>query len=112
MTRYDFLKSTALAGLGTCLNPGLLRAAAPSMGIAGLVDRMGLQLFSVPALLGKDTVETLELIAGMGYSEIELFGPFPFSAESNKDSWAKISTSLGISGSGFFGLTREEFAKQ
>jgi sugar phosphate isomerase/epimerase len=112
MKRADFLKTTALGSLGCSLNPSLLRSAIPSPPAFGLLHPIGLQLFSIPALLGKNPVEALEGVAAMGYSEIELFGPYPFSAASNKTSWAAISALIGVSGSGFFGLSQEDFAEQ
>ena len=41
--------------------------------------------------------------------KIELYGPYPFSAKSNKKSWEQITPMLGFSGSGFFGLSQTEF---
>ena len=47
----------------------------------------------------------------MGYREIEMYGPFPFSAQKAIDGWAAVTPSLGFSGSGYFGLTAAEVKK-
>jgi sugar phosphate isomerase/epimerase len=39
----------------------------------------------------------------MGYKELELYGPFPFSTESAIKRWAAVTPQLGFSGSGYFG---------
>jgi len=44
----------------------------------------------------------------MGYSEIEMYGPYPFSANEAKEGWKRVTPSLGFSGSGYFGLTSKE----
>ena len=73
------------------------------------LDRVGIQLFSCPKLLETDPEAALSLLAEMGYSEIELFGPYSISAESNKTSWAQLTPMLGFSGSGYFGKSRNDF---
>ncbi|MGB5654903.1 MAG: sugar phosphate isomerase/epimerase, partial [Robiginitalea sp.] len=60
-------------------------------------------------LMAENPRKSLELLVEMGYSEIELFGPYPFSAESNKKSWEQISLMIGSSGSGYFGVSESEF---
>lgn len=70
-----------------------------------LLSDVGIQLFSVPLLLEKDFEKGLKLLADMGYTKLELYGPYPFSAASNKEHWAELTPRLGFSGSGFFGQT-------
>jgi len=43
------------------------------------LQRIGIQLFSLPKLLEADVRSALELLARIGYQEVELFGPYPFS---------------------------------
>jgi sugar phosphate isomerase/epimerase len=44
----------------------------------------------------------------MGYREIEMYGPFPFSTASAQKRWAQVTPALGFSGSGYFGYSAEE----
>jgi sugar phosphate isomerase/epimerase len=48
------------------------------------------------------------MLAQMGYKEIELYGPYPFSAKEAIDRWKTITPALGFSGSGYFGLSAKE----
>lgn len=57
------MKLAAMAGLGT-LAAGRAGAAAPS--------RLGVQLYTVRDLMGKDPEGTLKAIADIGYKEVEL----------------------------------------
>lgn len=50
------------------------------------------------------------MLAQMGYREVEMYGPFPFSTATAKARWDSITPSLGFSGSGYFGLTAKEVA--
>ena len=43
------------------------------------LERIGLQLFSIPALLDEDFAGTMAMLAKLGYKEIEFFGPYEFS---------------------------------
>jgi sugar phosphate isomerase/epimerase len=63
MKRRDCLKALAV-GAGSLLG----RASA------GIQSRLGLQLFTVRELLKHDLEGTLGAVAGLGYSEVELFG--------------------------------------
>jgi sugar phosphate isomerase/epimerase len=83
----------------------MLAAGAMIPASAGATMRIGLQLFSMPKMLEKDFREGIAFIAGLGYSEVELYGPYPFSAPEAIAKWAAITPQLGFSGSGFFGLT-------
>ena len=63
---------------------------------------IGIQLFSLPKMLEKDLPAALKMLSGMGYKEVELYGPFPFSADEAKSSWKSMTPHLGFEGSGFF----------
>jgi sugar phosphate isomerase/epimerase len=67
-------------------------------------ERIGLGLFTIPQLLDQDFAGTLAMLAGIGYKEVEFFGPFAFSAPDAIAGWAPIAKSLGMAGSGFYGL--------
>lgn len=102
-TRRTFVRQTATAVLAAQLNtmPDFLTQFAKG-------KKIGIQLFSLPKLLDTDFTGTLDMLAKMGYKEIELFGPYPFSTQAAKDSWAAVTPMLGFSGSGFFGKTAKE----
>jgi sugar phosphate isomerase/epimerase len=104
-TRRDFIKST-----------GLLTAAAFSpfgsvMAELKTTNQLGIQLFSVPKLLSEDFVGGIKLLSDLGYKEIEMFGPFPFSAEKARKGWEGAAKMLGFSGSGYFGRDVKDVKK-
>ncbi|WP_222983746.1 sugar phosphate isomerase/epimerase family protein [Flagellimonas meishanensis] len=105
MKRRKFLQSAALASSATMVM-GLGAGASPSK--KGL-SSIGIQLFSLPKLLENDLEGSLALLRQMGYTEIEIYGPYPFSSTAAWDRWKQIVPSIGFSGSGFFGKTAEEF---
>ena len=75
------------------------------------LDRIGVQLFSIPRLLEKDFAGSMKMLAQLGYKEIEFYGPYPFSAAEDTDRWKAITPSLGFSGSGYFELTVQQVKK-
>lgn len=95
MNRRQFLAHSA----------AVLAAGAMTPASADATKRIGLQLFSMPKMLEKNFREAIAFIAGLGYSEVELYGPYPFSAPEAIAHWRAITPQLGFSGSGFFGLT-------
>lgn len=48
------------------------------------------------------------MLSQIGYREVEMYGPYPFSTEAAKASWNAVTPSLGFSGSGYFGLSAGE----
>jgi len=101
MNRRHFLQSSALLSAAGFLNADLLAANKA-------VKKIGVQLFSLPKMLEKDFRAAIKMLAQMGYSEVELYGPYPFSANETKEGWKAVTTQLGFSGSGYFGLTAAE----
>lgn len=100
-TRRAFLKQVSVLAGGVPLAASESgRQAQPA-----LLDRVGLGLFTVPTLLEKDFAGTMKLLASIGYSEIETFGPYSWSAQAAQDRWKVTSQSLAFKGSGYFGLT-------
>ena len=77
MDRKDFLR---VAGLGVLAGCGRGPApAAEGAGRAGLdppLDRIGVQLYTVRALMSEDVAGTLDAVAAIGYREVEFAGYF------------------------------------
>ena len=101
MDRRQFLATAAVA------------AAAGSAGFDRVLrhralSNVGVQLFSLPRVMEKDFRAGIAMLAGMGYKEAELYGPFPFSAPEAIAGWNAVTPQLGFSGSGFFGLTPQQ----
>ena len=102
MKRRGFIQSAA--ALGTMALSPLNQSFASTQGLKSI----GVQLFSIPKLLEKDFSSGIQMLANMGYKEVQLYGPFPFSAESAKNSWNAITPMLGFSGSGYFDNSADE----
>jgi len=98
-TRRTFVKNASALAMLPLLNPHSLFAAAP------LLDKIGLQLFSIPKLLDSDFRAALSLLADIGFKEIEMYGPYPFTGEESRKGWESLEPQLGFKGSGFFGKT-------
>jgi len=107
--RRDFLKNSGALALSSLFFQKL--NAASFFSNNAHLSKIGLQLFSIPKLLEKDFAGTMKMVAGIGYKEVELFGPYPFSTDEAKERWKKIVPSVGFSGSGFFGLSIKEVKK-
>ena len=101
MNRREFVLSSAAASAA-----GVLRLnAAP---VRAKMSSVGVQLFSIPKLLERDFRAGIAMLAQMGYSEVELFGPFPFSDPEAITRWNAITPQLGFSGSGYFGNSAKQ----
>jgi sugar phosphate isomerase/epimerase len=98
MNRREFVRTSAAASVVG------LPALRQALGTAP-VATPGVQLFSLPRVMEKDFGAGIAMLAGMGYREVEMFGPFSFSAPEAIARWNAITPQLGFSGSGFFGLT-------
>jgi sugar phosphate isomerase/epimerase len=103
MNRRDFIKQSSAALMATQLTD--FQSVTDEL---KRVKKLGIQLFSLPKALDKDFVGSIKMLAGMGYKELELFGPFPFSDEVAIKNWANTGKMLGFSGSGYFGRTMQE----
>ena len=99
--RRSFKNSAAIALAGLLPSHDLLHCF-------GTLDKIGIQLFSLPKLLDKDYAAAIKMLAQMGYKEIEVFGPYPFSDKAAQDSWNAVTPMLGFKGSGYFGKTMRE----
>lgn len=103
MKRRSFLKNTSAAATALSLFPGLVTSCDSKN-----LKSLGVQLFSLPKLLEKNFRGGIKILAKMGYKEIEMYGPYPFSVDSVKEEWKSLTPQLGFSGSGYFGHTPQE----
>ncbi len=103
MKRRNFIKNTSVATTALALFPALASSCNTKR-----LNSIGVQLFSLPKLLEKDFNLGIKKIAEIGYKEIEMYGPFPFSVDAIKKRWDSITPALGFSGSGYFGNTLKE----
>ena len=103
MDRRNFLYRASLLTGAASFSINKLVFAKP-----GILKQIGIQLFSLPKLLEKDFRAAIKMLAQMGYREVELYGPFPFSAAAAIERWKTVTPSLGFSGSGYFGHSAEE----
>jgi sugar phosphate isomerase/epimerase len=108
MHRKNFMKQVGLLTFGSGLFTEAMMANLPAMAKNRLLKKIGVQLFSVPVSLEKDFEGTISMLAEMGYREIELFGPFSYSADSAKERWNAVTPMLGFSGSGYFGRSEKQ----
>jgi len=105
-TRREFLKNTSLAAAAVAVSP-----MAEVMATLKKENKLGIQLFSIPKMLSEDFMAGIMMLQSQGYKELELFGPFPFSAERAKKGWEAAGKMLGFSGSGYFGKSAQEVKK-
>lgn len=106
--RRTFLAIAGGSAAGLLAGCRANRAAQTAAGTARL-DRIGVQLFSLPKLVDQNVDAALAMLAGLGYREVELFGPYPFSVPAVQAQWRALTPRLGFSGSGYFGLTAAQF---
>ena len=107
--RRDFIKNTGALALSGLAFQNL--HAGDFFSPRAHLDKIGLQLFSIPKLLEKDFAGTMKMVSQIGFKEVELFGPYPFSTDEAKERWKSIVPQVGFSGSGYFGLTVQEVKK-
>jgi len=69
-SRRSFLKSSAVATAGL-MTPGLLRASAVSAAESGVLDHLGVALYTVRDQMQTDAAGTLKAIADLGYRYVE-----------------------------------------
>jgi sugar phosphate isomerase/epimerase len=109
LKRKNFLKCSGALALGGLFMPNLFAQTAGTN--VPPVNRLGVGLFTLPKQLENDFAGTLKMIAGIGYKEVEFFGPFSFSTKEDIESWKGAASMLGFSGSGFYGRTAKEVKK-
>ncbi|NLR69727.1 sugar phosphate isomerase/epimerase [Novosphingobium sp. ERN07] len=96
-------RRTFLGAAGAATISAAAISAAPSL--AAGKRRFGIQLWSVAKMLSEDFEGTIAMLAGLGYRELETYGPYTFSDPRQIEGWKKTAEMLGFSGSGFFGLS-------
>lgn len=103
LARRTFIKqSVALAAASFAVPACTFTSSKPG-------KKIGLQVWSIAKNLATDLPGSLKLLSQIGYQEVELFGPYPFSTDKEKASWDAIAPALGFSQSGYFGLPVKEF---
>ncbi len=102
-TRRTFIKQSVAVAAASIAYPGCTLSSSKSD------KKIGLQVWSIAKNLASDLEGSLKLLSRIGYKELELFGPYPFSTDYDKASWEYIAPVLGFSKSGYFGLSAREF---
>jgi sugar phosphate isomerase/epimerase len=105
--RREFIKRAAIGS--ALMLPGL-DALAETFNYASL-NKLGVNLFSIPKLAETDFAGTMKMLSQIGYKGIEFYGPYSFSAEDDKTRWAAVAPALGFSASGYYGMTPKETRK-
>jgi len=103
-SRRTFLKQSASLMAVHALTP-LVSFSTPSVKLSDI----GIQLFSLPKLLEVDMVSSIKMLQNMGYTQLELYGPYTFSEPAAWERWQAVTPSLGFRGSGYFGKDIREF---
>src|SRR5688500_9207159 len=102
LNRRRFIKNSATFSVASLLLSAELLAQKK------LIEKIGIQFFSLPKFLEKDFAGTLAMLSKMGYKEVELYGPYPFSTEAAQKRWDSVTSALGFKGSGYFGHSVNE----
>src|SRR5436190_23860541 len=98
-SRRQFLKASAATLAGAAMSNSLFANVWKE------TRNVGIQLFTIPAMVAADFKGTLTKLATIGYKEIEFFGPYEFSAKETIEGWNKFAGSLGITKNAFYGYT-------
>ena len=101
-SRRQFLKTSAATLAGVALSGRLFAELYKKE------KSVGIQLFTIPALVATDFKGTLTKLATIGYKEIEFFGPYEFSAKETIERWNQFAGSLGITKNAFYGYKLSE----
>ena len=105
MQRRQFISNSFKASASTLLfSSGVFKTES-------LIERVGIQFFSLPQMLDTDMSAALSMLSNIGYKEVELYGPYPFSSPSAIEHWNTVTPSLGFKGSGYFGHSAVEMKK-
>lgn len=101
-SRRQFLKTSAAAIAGIVVSSPLFAELYKKK------TSVGIQLFTIPAMVAADFKGTLTKLAAIGYKEIEFFGPYEFSAKETIEGWNRFAPSLGITKNAFYGYKLSE----
>jgi sugar phosphate isomerase/epimerase len=102
MLRRQFIGNSAKVSVSALLFSSAIFKNDP------LLKKIGIQFFSLPQMLDNDLKGALSMLSKIGYREVELYGPYPFSTPAAIESWNAVTPSLGFKGSGYFGHTARE----
>ena len=102
MLRRQFIGNSAKASASALLFSSAIFKTDP------LLQKIGIQFFSLPQMLDSDLKGALSMLSKIGYREVELYGPYPFSNPAAIERWNAVTPSLGFKGSGYFGHTAME----
>jgi len=105
LNRRKFIQNSSMASFVCMTGLNKVRTSA------NLIDKVGVQMFSIPKLLSTDFEGALRLLQEIGFKEVEMYGPYSFSTELAKKYWSSVSSQLGFEGSGFFGKSSKVIAK-
>jgi sugar phosphate isomerase/epimerase len=105
MLRRQFIGTSAKASASAILFSSGIFKSSP------LLEKIGIQFFSLPKMLDEDLTGALSMLSKIGYTEVELYGPYSFSSPSAIERWNAVTPSLGFKGSGYFGHTAKEMKK-
>lgn len=100
-TRRNFIKETGLLAASLALAPSLANAFAPAN------KAIGIQLYSLRDIIGKDVKGVIEKVAKAGFKEVETYGYAPngsFWGLTPKDFKALLDSNGLTSPSGHFGF--------
>jgi len=100
-TRRNFIKETSLLAAGLALAPSLIKAFAPAQ------RAVGIQLYSLRDIIGKDVKGVIEKVAKAGFKEVETYGYAPngsFWGLTPKEFKALLDANGLYSPSGHFGF--------
>lgn len=109
MNRRELIKSAAATVVGSLLT-GFGPGRGPARLPAGL-DRIGVGLFTMPYLLEHNFAAAMKKLGDIGYREVELFGPYPYSVPEARAAWAPVAETLGLSQSGYYGQSPQQVRK-
>lgn len=104
-SRRQFIKASAAAVAGVAVSSPIFAELLKKK------KNVGIQLFTIPALVAADFKGTLTKLASIGYKEIEFFGPYEFSAKETIEGWNQFAGSLGITKNAFYGYKPLEVKK-
>lgn len=104
--RRNFIKTSTAAAAGTLFTSSSLMTLKSNY---SNINNIGLQLWSIAKNIEQDFAGSMEMISSIGYKELELFGPYPFSSEKDKAAWNSITKMVGFSQSGYFNHTAKQF---
>jgi len=108
MKRNTFIQQLAVTTVASSLLPNFMYGQNASLK-AALLNKIGIQLFSIPKLLSENLEMALETLQQMGYTSLETFGPYTFSAQKAQDGWKNLAQFLGPVSSGLQGHTPQSF---